>query len=184
MKGYNGGGTSREKWVRLFFDTHAGYVGRGLQLHRVSQEEALDAYTDAVLVVVDHIISGKFRGESKVSTYLFRIFSNKIVDRVRHHSTEKSESQYHWTDELPMLPERARSALGALIVEEEISVIKYLIERLGEKCRKLIWDSEYWGYDLHEIAEELGLGSARSASTQKYRCMEKLREVIRKRNIY
>ncbi|MEM7372723.1 MAG: sigma-70 family RNA polymerase sigma factor [Bacteroidota bacterium] len=175
------GGTEKERMARRLFDQYVGWVGQAMKKHRLTEEEALDAYTDSILAGVRQLESGTFEGKSQVHTWLFQIFSNKCVDKIRRKTTHKSKLVQLWTSELPELSDAARNKLQEMIQTETLLQLKHLIHQLGEKCKHLIWDTEYWGIELKELAQKLGLKDARSASTQKYRCMEKLRVLIRKK---
>lgn len=175
------GGVPRERMVQQLFDQYSGWIRNGVKKHRLNEEEVLDAYTDAILGGVDQIISGKFERKSQLSTWLFQIFSNKCVDRIRQKSTHKYKQHQQWTNDLIHLGQEDREIVARLVQDERLAQLSSLIDQLGERCKQLIWDTEYWGYELGEIASKLGLKDARSASTQKYRCMEKLRHLIRKK---
>ncbi|MEL6650940.1 MAG: hypothetical protein AAFQ87_09080, partial [Bacteroidota bacterium] len=54
----------------------------------------------------------------------------------------------------------------------------------GEKCKRLLLESEYYGYRIDELVQRLGFKDSNSLASQKHRCMKKLRELIRKKNIH
>ncbi|MEM7368984.1 MAG: sigma-70 family RNA polymerase sigma factor [Bacteroidota bacterium] len=181
IRGIQQGGVQRERMVRHLLDQYSGWIKNAQQKHILTQQEVIDIYTDTILSGVDQLIVGKFSAKSKLSTWLFQIFSNKCVDKVRQKSTYKHIQQRNWTNEFPDLAEKDQEILSQLIQDEELAQISQLAHQLGEACRQLIFDTEYWGYELEEIAKKLGMKDARSASKQKYRCMKKLRHLIHKK---
>ncbi len=174
------GGARRQRAVNQLFRQYTGFIFRGIKQYRLQELEAKDAYADAVVVLTDHVISGRFEGRSKVSTYLFQIFSNKCVDQVRRNTTYKSEQEKDWTHEFPDLPDSSKDFLNRLIKLEEFDQVKGLMEQLGERCKELIWAADYWGYKPDEIAEKMNFKTTKSAITAKYKCMERLRKLIQK----
>lgn len=166
------GGLQRQRFEELLFLRHLDFVRKRPRKYALSNEEARDAYTDAFLVVAAHIRSGKFRGESSLKTYLSRIFRNKCVDRFRKNSTVKVD----WVDEFPQLADESRDFLRQLMGEEEVGILRQWMQQLGARCQELL---EYsgWGYSPTEIADKMGFSSARSASSQRYKCLEKLKEL-------
>lgn len=164
------GGLQRQRFEELLFLRHLDFVRKRPRKYALSNEEGRDAYTDAFLVVADHIRSGKFRGESSLKTYLSRIFRNKCVDQFRKNSTVKVD----WVDEFPQLADESRDFLRQLMGEEEVGILRQWMQQLGARCRELL---EYsgWGYSPTEIADKMGFSSARSASSQRYKCLEKLK---------
>jgi RNA polymerase sigma-70 factor (ECF subfamily) len=76
----------------------------------------------------------------------------------------------------PELPDESRDFLRRLVSEEEVSILRRMMQQLGDRCRQLLEYSGL-GYSPGEIAEEMGFSSARSASSQRYKCLEKLKEL-------
>lgn len=77
MTGIRAGGVTRQWYENLFFLRYKEMVRLRPRKYRISDEEALDAYTEAFLAVIDHITTQRFRGEASLKTYLSRIFRNK-----------------------------------------------------------------------------------------------------------
>jgi RNA polymerase sigma factor (sigma-70 family) len=167
------GGTRREKYEYHLYRLHIDFVSKRPRKYKLSDEEARDAYTDAFMIVVDHIISGRFRGESSIKTYLSRIFRNKCVDQARKNSTIKVD----WTDEFPELADSSRDFLKRMIGEEMVSGLHKLLDKIGEKCKELLLLSGS-GFSPAEIAQEMGFKTGKSASSQRYKCLEKLKKEI------
>ena len=61
-----------------------------MRKHRLSEEEAFDAYSDSVLVAIGSISNETFKAESSLKSYLYKIFHNKCVDLFRKNSTNKN----------------------------------------------------------------------------------------------
>ncbi len=166
------GGIQRQRYEDLLYRRHMDFVRKRPRRYALSDEEARDAYTDAFLAVSDHIVSGKFRGDSSLKTYLSRIFRNKCVDQFRKNATVK----LNWVEAFPQLPDASQDFLDRLMGKEEVGILRQAMQKLGERCRQLLEYSGL-GYSPGEIAEKMGFGSARSASSQRYKCLEKLKEL-------
>ncbi|MEO0899188.1 MAG: sigma-70 family RNA polymerase sigma factor [Bacteroidota bacterium] len=174
------GGIGRQKYASKIYTQYMGYVIKGKQRYRLSMEEAQDAYADAVIGICRHIEEGRFRGESKLSTYLFKAFSNRCVDKLRRRASNKNVA---WEEILPTMPDKAKNMIQELILKEKTDLLLALMDKLGESCKKILIDSEYYGFSMDEIAERTGFKNAASVSSMKYKCMDKLRKLLRERNI-
>ena len=53
------------------------------------------------------------------------------------------------------------------------------VERLGEKCKSVLLSFYYFQQPLTHIAEVQGYRSVRSATVQKFKCLERLRQSVR-----
>ncbi|MDX2250591.1 MAG: sigma-70 family RNA polymerase sigma factor [Bacteroidia bacterium] len=173
LAGLRTGGITRQRYENLFFMQYKDFVRLRPRKYRISDEEALDAYTEAFLAVVDNVLAGSFRGEASLKTYLSRIFRNKCVDQHRKNTTVKTE----WVEEFPELPDTSRDFLKKLMGEERLERVSQFIERLGERCRDLLMLAA-WGYSPAEIAEKMDFSTPHSASSQRHKCLTKLKEMM------
>lgn len=168
------GGIKGRRMTEWVFDQYAGFVANGSKKFRLSIEDTRDVYADAIVAMNRHISLGNFRGESKVKTYLYSIFLNRCKNKLR----DLGRKKVHWIDEMPDMPERARNMLERMIQQDELGPIKRALVALGESCRRIIWEREYYGYSLEEIAQRIGFSSVKSVSSKKAACLKKLRELL------
>jgi RNA polymerase sigma-70 factor (ECF subfamily) len=138
------------------------YMGR-----MVGEREAEDL-TQEVFVKVNRALAG-FRGESSLSTWLYRIATNAALDRRRSPSFQRSDS-YSLADDAGEAGdeaetgggearpgERAPSAEQQLIRREMNECIRDFVERLPDNYRTPLVLSELEGLKNGEIAEILGV---------------------------
>jgi DNA-directed RNA polymerase specialized sigma subunit len=62
--------------------------------------------------------------------------------------------------------------------EEAFSVLTY-IEQLSEKCKSILLSFYYFQQPLEQIAAAHQYSSVRSATVQKFKCLERLRKSVR-----
>ncbi len=177
VDGILAGGAQKQRITSYLYKQYVGYVIKGQRKYRISEEDARDAYAEAIVGLSRQIERGGYRGDSKLTTYLFGAFSNKCVDKLRKLSSNKVD----WVEDIPAMPEKARGILHELISKEEVDRLAQFMSRLGDKCRQILLDSEYHGYSVDEIAKRVGLKNGPTVSSMKYRCMEKLRTLVAKR---
>ncbi len=108
-----------------------------------------------------------FRGESHVSTWIYRIATNLAIDRIRYctlpfvdplnreetsiDADEQIEDRNAWTGERPY------SAEQRLIHGEMTECIRSCLEKLPENFRVVLVLSETEGFKNREIAEIMGV---------------------------
>lgn len=169
------GGRSQERGIKQLYELHFTLVAEGRRRYnQLSEEELISAYNSAIISLRRQILENTFRGDSTLKTYLYRIFQNKCIDTLRKNSTNR---------EMPVaeLPEEASPQPGIirrLIAREHFEWLQSLLDRLGEPCRQILLDSEYWGYSPGEIAERIGFRNARSVSSKKYTCLQQLKKLV------
>jgi RNA polymerase sigma factor (sigma-70 family) len=175
LAGLQSEGAARARAEQALFNTYAHYTRKAQSKYELSEDDALSAYADAVLALISHVHQGNFRGESKLSTYLFQIFQHKCVDLLRRNTSQKRKAD--WVDELPHLGDAMKDALGKLIDQEQVERLKALLQKLGESCERLLL---YWGegYSMEEIASLLQFRDAASVKSRKYTCLQKLKTLF------
>jgi RNA polymerase sigma-70 factor (ECF subfamily) len=178
LEGIRAGGIQREKAVFAMHRQYKGLMQKGMKKYRLSIEEAQDAYADAVIAISESVSQESFRSESRLSTYLFRIFMNKAVDKIRKKTTHKSKVTL--TDEIPEVEDQNPDPLVRLIQKERMEEVRAGMELLGARCRELLWKMSYWGYKPAEVAIEMGFSNAQVVSSQRYKCMKQLSRILGK----
>lgn len=171
-------GLDKRKGEECIFSDYAYFIQDGMRKHRLSEEEAFDAYSDSVLVVIESISNETFKGESSIKSYLYKIFHNKCVDLFRRNSTNKNSINRTQSinEELFRLSDKSRSVIQTLIEKADWKVLKERLEQLGDDCRKmlLLWADSY---SDREIAVVMEYKTANVVKTSRLRCLAKLRQL-------
>ncbi|MEL6588516.1 MAG: sigma-70 family RNA polymerase sigma factor [Bacteroidota bacterium] len=168
------GGLERQRAAQTLFDAHRGLVYKGKQKYRISEEQSADLYADAVVSVMRQVENDRFKGDSSLFTFLYKVYTNRCLNFLR----DQKRQSVDWSDELPDYPDFARNALQELISAESLQRLQALMLRLGEKCKQVLWDALYHDYSPEEIAKRHQYKDAASVYTVKYRCLKKLTALI------
>lgn len=168
------GGGARESAVRQLLTGHIGFVHKVHRSVGIDLESAKDCFTDAVMAVVEQVEADSFRGDSKLSSYLYRILYNKSVDLLRRQTTNPVNYQ-------EKVPERSDPAglQEQIQHKDEVRRLHQHLDRLGDPCRQILLDWGYWGYSMKEIAQRAGLADAGKAKRRKYECLQQLLKMVR-----
>lgn len=174
------GGSSQEKSLHFLFSRYQGWVKGASLKHKLSEDEALDAFSDAILALRKQVLLDKFRGESKLSTYLHAIFSRRCIDYLRKKSTYRVIT----AEKLPEMKDQSLDVEQSLIVGERFDQLVEYIDQLGEPCKQILMDRYFWGFeDMEEIAARAGVKNANTAGSMRYRCMQKLMKLLKGKQI-
>lgn len=177
IAGIQGGGPTRHSAENRLYEKYLFMVRAGERKHQLAYEDCVSAYDDAILAVIEHIITGRFLGQSKLETYLYQIFTNKCVDLIRKKTTNREQvhNGVSIDDTLLQLPDQARTVVQQLIMQNDTDRLHQHLQNLGDKCRQMLlaWGE---GYSDEEIAQQLNYNTASVAKTSRLRCLERLRE--------
>jgi len=171
-------GVDKRKGEESLFSEYAYLIRDGIRKHRLSEDEAFDAYSDSVLAVIESISNETFQGNSSLKSYLYKIFHNKCVDLFRKNATNKNSVNRALSinEELFRLSDKSRSIVQTLIEQADWKVLKERLEQLGEDCRRmlLLWSDSY---SDKEIAVVMEYKTANVVKTSRLRCLSKLRQL-------
>jgi len=131
-----------------------------------TEEEARDVYQDALVVFWQKARSGNLVMTAKMSTYIYSICQNlwrKELDRKKRLSNEEKDSSVSMDHDGP----------------ERNKIIAQCLNQLGETCRKVLMYYYFDDMSMQEIAEKLGFANTDTAKTKKYKCKQKLDELVK-----
>lgn len=146
----------------------------------VGQGEAEDL-TQEVFVRVNRGLSD-FRGDAKLSTWIYRIATNVATDRLRSRSFGESRAgeaptiQEGSVEDADALPDEKSPSVERRLMREQMSACVHdYINTLPENYRSVVTLSEIEGLNNPEIAEVLGL-SLDAVKIRLHRGRAKLKE--------
>jgi len=136
-------------------------------LTRLVGEHEAEDLTQEVFIKVSRALK-TFRGESQLSTWIYRIATNGALDRLRSFSSQRmaqkrlsndsiAEGEIEIEDKNVWTGEKAPSIETLLIREEMNECIRDFIENLPPDYRTVIVLRELEGLKNKEIAETLGV---------------------------
>lgn len=174
-------GAEFEDIYRLYQPKLLRYLAR-----LVGESEAEDL-TQKVFVKVSQALK-TFRGESQLSTWIYRIATNAALDRLRspsfrqpgresisEESTEGGEIEI--ADKDPWTGEKRPSVETSVIRKEMNACIRGIVENLPENYRTVVVLSELEGFRDDEIAEILGV-SVHTAKIRLHRARARLKREL------
>lgn len=137
-----------------------------------SPEEAKDAFHDALLIYMERAKAGKLNIHSSPKAYL--LGTARIC-------------WLHARGKVPVseLPEGFEAAEPEETNEAERE--QHLLESLvrsGKKCMALLKAFYYDHCSMQDVADRFGFNGRRSATVQKYKCLEKVREALKTTQAY
>lgn len=151
-------------------------------LTRLIGEVEAEDLTQEILIKVSDALPG-FRGESQLSTWIYRIATNVALDRLRSPSYKLAIQTCSTSEEIEVEDRNALTVEKTPLVEPQIfrkemnECIQGFIQKLPENYRVVLILSEFEGLKDGEIAETLGISSG-AVKIRLHRAREKLREEL------
>lgn len=139
-----------------------------------NEDDAFDIFQDGVMIFYKHVMSGHYREDYDISGFLYTVCRNLWINKVKHDSHMlRMEENYEGKD-------ISDNVLDKLISKERESYVRDLLNELGEKCRQLLQYVFYYQLTTGEICDRMGFANQDTLKTKKYKCKQRLLEIINK----
>ncbi|MCB0446014.1 MAG: sigma-70 family RNA polymerase sigma factor [Gelidibacter sp.] len=143
-----------------------------------TRDHAKDIYQEAFIVVWKNVKDKKFipQNETALHGYLYTISKNKWMDYLRskhYKKTVVTSKLNHF--ELSDVDHEKKD--DDIIKENRLEGIMAAFKTMGSPCKELLTTFYFEKKSLRDIADELQI-EENTARNKKYRCMEKLRELV------
>jgi DNA-directed RNA polymerase specialized sigma24 family protein len=139
---------------------------------KTSYEDAKDIFHDAMVIYLEKSSDPGFRIHSSPEAYVVGISKHLWSRKFRRDRQQVS------------LDEELAISIPADFFpsQKELSLLNFL-ERTGEKCMDLLQRFYFEKASLRDIATFLGYRTEHSAAVQKFKCIRKLRDVVKAKAI-
>ena len=164
--------TNEDKLEQLYRDSFPD-AARVLQRMGANLEDARDAFHDALLIYLEKTNHGAIEIHTSPKAYI--IGTAKIIwlhARTGLYTTQDIDS---------LFPHEVAGYLAdeaSLEESNEKKVFEYL-KMAGQKCMEILTAFYYENIPLSKIATRFGFNGTRSATVQKYKCIEKIRSQLK-----
>jgi RNA polymerase sigma-70 factor (ECF subfamily) len=163
-------------------DQTRAYVRSVAMKYVRDEQDAEDVTQDAMLLA--HRYRDSFRGESRYSTWLYRVTATAALMFLRKQRRLAREIPASGTvvdeDGTPLLERQASPAdlRGEVIARRDCGVVAEAVARLGAKYPAVFWKRYGEGRTETEIADELGLSVA-AVKTRAFRARQAALAAVR-----
>lgn len=135
-----------------------------------SFDEAKDVFQDALVIYYEKVEYKGLTLQYSEKAYLFGI------------------AKHLWNKRFNVTSKEVPLDLGldsADSVYEEISSPRLLrlLQTAGQKCMQLLSAFYYEKLNMEELAERFGFSGPRSATVQKFKCLEKIKETVKEKSL-
>lgn len=136
-----------------------------------TKEEALDIFQEGLILLYRKTSTTKIENpEAFLVTSCHYLWNNELRKKKVRINTSDDVSQLESTEELELLIEK----------ENKFKQLEHIVLSLGEKCKSIFELFYYQAFDMNSIAKKLGYKNVQTAKVQKYKCMERARNLALK----
>jgi len=161
--------------TEALFRTHAHFVARMLGRLGVTSDELDDAVQEVFLVIAEKL--KEFRGDAKLTTWLFRIATHVALNWIRDGRNEKSHTSLdkETTEGASrQVPDWHRTVEQELLYEAKLGEVRQAIRSLPAKQRAAVMMHKYEEMEYAQIAGAIGCSES-AVKSLLFRAYEALR---------
>ena len=151
------------------FPAVAGFVSQ----MNGSFQDAKDVFQDALVIYFERSSDPQFRISVAPERYILGIAKHLWIRKFKEDRKNISLNTF----------EAALSIPGDFFPSVQSKRVLQFVEQAGKKCLDLLRSFYYDKLNMKELAQKFDFGSEHSATVQKYKCIEKVREAVREKSL-
>ncbi|WP_295769570.1 sigma-70 family RNA polymerase sigma factor [uncultured Mucilaginibacter sp.] len=160
----------QQEWLKQLYLTAFPAVARYVSKQNGSLDEAKDIFQDALVIYYERTVAGNADVARNEKAYLLGITKHLWYHHSRKKQNTTSDDVLNYSDladEEPLVPSAKR-------------LLRYL-EAAGKRCMDMLQAFYYDKKNMKEIAARFELSGERSATVQKHKCLEKVRNTVKEK---
>ena len=138
-----------------------------------TQDDAEDMLQEAIVVLWERVVTGKYEHSAKLSTFIFATVKNMWLRRLARARREVVSDM-----SLDAGPDDEKSALDSVVENEEASLMAAALNKLGDPCRTLLLLYYWEELSMEEIARRMGFANSDTVKSKKYQCKKALEKLL------
>jgi len=168
----SGVASKQDQALDQIYTDHYPVISGFIKKNSGEEDDALDIFQDAMVVLYENIRTGKFELKSSIRTYLFSVSKNLWFNKIK---VQKRTVAFEDDFDAVSIDD---SSLEVLVASEKTEVLMNVIDQIGGDCKRLLLMYYYDRLRMDEIALRLDLANANVAKSKKLSCMNKLRKLV------
>jgi DNA-directed RNA polymerase specialized sigma24 family protein len=162
----------RAAWFTGLYEASFPKVARFVANRGGTFEDAKDIFHDALVILYEKAVASEQAVALSEEHYVVGIAKHLWI---RKFNEDARKVGIEGIEKMITIPEDYYDTSSNRLVS--------LLELTGRKCMQLLRAFYYENLSLFQIKTEFGFSSAHSASAQKFKCIEKVRNIIREKSL-
>lgn len=138
-----------------------------------SLDDAKDIFQDALVIFYEKNADPDFTISISQEAYIMGISKHLWLRKLNKDNRHVQLDDY----------EKEISIPADYFPDHNSTLLLKFLERAGKKCMDLLRAFYYEKLSMKELAQTMGYSTERSATVQKYKCLEKVRDTIKQKSI-
>ena len=165
---------NREQTLEGIYKNAYPMVLHYMKQNHGTADDAKDLLQEAIILFYEKVVHEEFSLTSSATTYIMAVCKNRW-----RRELEKRSRQQELTPDISEMAEEASDEAN----EPQLPITRF-VEQLGEKCKEILVSFYYLGHRMEQVAAQQQYRNVRSATVQKFKCLERLRKSLASYSIH
>jgi len=167
-------GEKLEVFVRQLYEKYFNMIANFIRTNNGNNEDAEDLFQEAIVVFIDLVRTGRFRGDSSIKTFIYAISKNLWLNELK----KRNRAVFRETEYYENTEKETKAVQAGVSENEARRQVLAFMDKLGGNCKKILVLFYYEEKSMRDIFREMNYESEQVARNMKYKCMKKLHELL------
>ena len=160
--------------VRYLYEHYYEDAATAIRLKGGTDEDAADIFQESVIILLEKVRLGNFRGDSSLGTFLQAIARNLWLTELRSRKRRNAREERYQAGE-----DRMASPTEPVDFNPSGKMnLQRIILQLGDTCQKILRGVYYENRKMRDLLHDFGFANEQVLRNRKAKCMKKLRELF------
>lgn len=161
------------KPVRFLYENYFEGIVAQVCTNGGTREDGADIFQEAVIILVDKVKTGSFRGESSIKTFLTAVAKNTWLMEMRTRNRRSVREIKYMTSAETVVEISDR--ISSRPTNESLNTV---FSEIGETCKGILMGVYYKNKSMRELLNEFNYENEQVLRNKKSKCMKKLKDLL------
>ena len=147
-------------------------VFKHIQTHGGNLDDAKDMLQESIIVLWQNVSAGRFKLQSKLSTYLVAVAKNKWMVEMR------KKKRFVQDDPPEYISSAEPGILDKIVDDETLELVRFALDQIKPICKQLLLLFYFEERSMEDIANIMSFANMNVAKAKKYQCKKALQDMV------
>jgi RNA polymerase sigma factor (sigma-70 family) len=136
-----------------------------------NKEDGADIFQESIMVLIEQVRSGKFRGESNLKTFLLKIARNLWMMELRTIERRKKREEDFYSDDPVFLEE--------INLNKKLINLQPILNKVGQICKNILVGYYFENKSMKVLLNDFDFKNEQVLRNKKNLCMKRLKKLLK-----
>lgn len=163
--------------VDKLYKEYFGDIIKLIEANGGSSEDAADIFQETILIFVDLVKTGRFRGDSSIKTFLYAVSRNLWKQELRSKKRRDKRQKMYADDDMVI----SDAEVNERYFNKDMQfAINSLYQAVGEVCQNILKGFYYEELSMKELLKKFNFENEQVLRNKKSLCIKKIKDMFQK----